>query len=178
MNMRSKLKSKLATGRKPQASGFEEKISNHELQTTRPIQRCKQPVACSLWLVAFLILLSLQNSAHAQASFPPVTINLNFPQHQRLKLDGGYEYISDGGMQGIILYRESEDKYIAYERTCSINNDAPVTVDGSGFFMKGCNSTFSFADGHPTSGPARQPLLKYRTSLNGQNLTITDEVVF
>ena len=132
--------------------------------------------ARGLWLIAFLLIFSL--SAHAQASFPPITINLNFPQYQRLKLDGGYQYIQDAGLSGIILYRESEEKYIAYERRCSVDDDMPVVVDGSGLFMKGCESTFSFSDGHPTSGSVRNPLLKYRVSLNGQNLTITDEVVF
>lgn len=132
--------------------------------------------ARGLWLIAFLLIFGL--SAYAQASFPPIQINLNYPQYQKLKLDGGYQYIQDAGLSGIILYRESEEKYIAFERRCSVDDDMPVVVDGSGLFMKGCESTFSFSDGYPTSGPVRNPLLKYRVSLNGHNLTITDEVVF
>lgn len=148
----------MATGHKPQASGW--------------------LVTCSLRLAAFLFFITIGLSAKAQASFPPININLNFPQYQRLKLDGGYVYVDDGGMSGIILYRESETNYIAYERRCSVDDDTPVTVDGSGLFMNGCGSTFGFSDGYPTSGPARQPLLKYRTSLSGTTLTITDEVVY
>jgi hypothetical protein len=159
-------RNKMTSGLRPHASGC------------TSLQGSKRLTACGLQLVALLLFMAITENTYAQASFPPVTINLNFPQYQRLKLDGGYEYISDVGIQGIILYRESENKYIAYERTCSVNDDAPVTVDGSGLFMKGCNSTFSFSDGYPTSGTVRQPLLKYRTSLNGQSLTITDEVVF
>ena len=135
-------------------------------------------LATGLRLAAFIIVVLTAASAQAQVSFPPININLNFPQYQRLKLDGGYEYVNDGGMSGIILYRESETNYIAYERRCSVGDDSPVMVDGSGLFMKGCGSTFSFSDGYPTSGPARQPLLKYRTSLDGTTLTITDEVVY
>ena len=134
-------------------------------------------IACGLKLVTIFMLLSLSDAANAQASFPPVTINLSYAQYQRLKLDGGYQYIEDVGMQGIILYRADENTYIAFERLCSAQGE-PVTADGSGLFMKGCNSTFSFSDGYPTGGPATRPLLKYRTNLTGQTLVITDELVY
>jgi hypothetical protein len=136
------------------------------------------------WLSTFsfrllaVLALAISFQSNAQVSFPPVTINLNYPQYQRLKLDGGYQYIDDAGLQGVILYRETETTYIAFERKCSINDDAPVSVDGSGLFMKGCNATYSLSDGYPTSGTTTQPLLKYRTSLTGQILVITDEVVY
>ena len=133
-------------------------------------------------LVTFLItimlaILLLPQFSAAQTSFPPVTINLSYPQYQRLKLDGGHQYIEDVGMQGIILYRADENTYIAFERLCSSQGE-PVSVDGSGLFMKGCDSTFSFSDGYPTGGPATRPLLKYRTNLTGQTLVITDELVY
>lgn len=129
----------------------------------------------------FMFLAVMIFSAHdtqAQASFAPININLTYPQYQRLKLDGGYHYIDDGGMQGIILYRQDENTYIAYERLCSLDDEPPVSVDGSGLFMKGCNSTYSFSDGYPTGGPATRPLMKYRTSLTGNTLVITDEMAF
>lgn len=178
MSIRNKLVGVLASSCKPQARGCAEIMYESGSRTVRFNQLGQQLAACGLRLAAFLTLFFLQNFAHAQASFPPITINLNFPQYQRLKLDGGYQYIQDGGLSGIILYRESEEKYIAYERRCSVDDDMPVVVDGSGLFMIGCESTFSFSDGYPTSGSVRNPLLKYRVSLNGQNLTITDEVVF
>jgi hypothetical protein len=169
--------SKMASSFKHQAAGCEEIIFNFKLRITRLNQRDKWPVACGLQLVA-LILLFLQHSANAQVSFPPVTINLNYPQYQRLKLDGGYEYVSGAGIQGVILYRLDEGTYIAYERKCSIGDDAPVSVDASGLYMNGCGSTYNFSDGYPTSGRSVQPLLKYRTSLTGQTLVITDEVAY
>jgi hypothetical protein len=135
-------------------------------------------VACSLRLVAIIGLVFFAQTTNAQTSFPPVTINLSYPQYQSLKLDGGYMYINDAGIQGVILYRVNETTYIAFERKCSVNDDAPVSVDGSSLFMKGCNATYSFSDGYPTSGSSTQPLLKYRTSLTGQTLVITDEVAY
>lgn len=167
-----------ATGFKPQATSCFVLSCLFFLKISISNQKAKPLAACGLWLAAFLALFSVSHSASAQASFPPININLQYPQFQRLKLDGGYVYLNEGGMSGIILYRESETNYIAYERRCSVDDDAPVMVDGSGLFMKGCGSTFSFSDGYPTGGPVRNPLLKYRTSLDGTKLTITDEVVF
>jgi hypothetical protein len=128
---------------------------------------------------AFLIALSLlPQLVTAQISFSPITINLNSPQYQSLKLDGSYIYVNDAGMQGVILYRVDQTTYIAYERKCSVGDEAPVSVDGSTLFMKGCGGTYNFSDGYPSSGPSNQPLLKYRINLTGQTLVITDEVVF
>ncbi len=134
--------------------------------------------AISLKLVALSVFLFLNKSAYSQASFPPVSINLNYPQYQRLRLDGGYQYVDDVGMRGAILYRLDETTYIAYERLCSMEDDAIVNVDGSGLFMIGCQSTYDFSDGRPSGGPALRPLLRYRTSLTGQTLVITDEIVY
>jgi hypothetical protein len=174
MNMQSKL----ASCFKPHATGCEEIIHGRERWTKGVIQRSNKLVACGLQLVALITLISLHSTATAQTSFPPVTINLSYPQYQSLKLDGGFMYINDAGIQGVILYRVNETTYIAFERKCSINDDVPVSVDGSSLFMKGCNATYSLSDGYPTSGQTTQPLLKYRTSLTGQTLVITDEVAY
>jgi hypothetical protein len=132
----------------------------------------------TVYTLALITSLLLPQLTTAQVSFPPVTINLSYPQYQSLKLDGGFMYINDAGIQGVILYRVNETTYVVFERKCSINDDAPVSVDGSSLFMKGCNATYSFSDGYPTSGQTTQPLLKYRTSLTGQTLVITDEVAY
>jgi hypothetical protein len=132
----------------------------------------------TICIAALVISVLLPQFGAAQNSFPPVTINLSYPQYQSLKLDGGYQYVNDAGMQGVVIYRLNETTYIAFERKCSIDDDAPVSVDGSGLFMKGCGATYSFSDGYPTSGQTTRPLLKYRTSLTGQTLVITDEVAY
>lgn len=150
--------------------------SSFRLQASSSRNNAKLLFTGSFLFLAVMIFSALDT--HAQASFAPININLSYPQYQRLKLDGGYQYIDDGGMQGIILYRQDESTYIAYERLCSLDDEPPVSVDGSGLFMKGCNSTYSFSDGYPTGGPATRPLMKYRTSLTGTTLVITDEMAF
>ena len=88
----------------------------------------------------------------------------------------------DGGVRGIILYRESSTLYHAYERNCTyLPNEACATinVDISELFLIDpcCNSTFELITGYPTGGPAYFPLQKYRVLLDGSLLTITDEVI-
>lgn len=150
--------------------------SSFRFQASSSGNRWKLLITCRLLL--FVLMIFSAYSTQAQASFAPININLSYPQYQRLKLDGGYQYMDDGGMKGIILYRQDESTYIAYERLCSLDDEPPVSVDGSGLFMKGCNSTYSFSDGYPTGGPATRPLMKYRTSLNGTTLVITDELAY
>jgi hypothetical protein len=156
-------------------------ITQNKLAPNTPISgglNAKWVAGCSLRFAAIVLFMAMFDNSNAQASFPPVTINLNYPQYQRLRLDGGYQYVDDVGMRGVIIYRLDETTYIAYERLCSFEDDAIVSVDGSGLFMKGCQSTYDFSDGSPTGGLARNRLLKYRTSLEGNKLLITDEVVF
>jgi nitrite reductase/ring-hydroxylating ferredoxin subunit len=116
--------------------------------------------------------------------FSPIVINLNLPDYNTLKSDGGYKVLSSsvGGVQGIIIYRVNASTYMAYERNCSYqpnNACATVDVDPSGLFMKDpcCGSSFSLTTGLPTGNPAWRPLRQYRTSLVNSDLSITDDIV-
>ena len=117
-------------------------------------------------------------------NFDDVVINLSFPAYINLNKEGGFKDISDlgGGVRGIIVYRLSPTAFVAYEKNCSYTpNEACSTVEvhSSGLFMIDpcCSSSFNFSDAMPTGGPAWRPLRKYRTQLNGNTLTITDEII-
>ncbi|TAH17534.1 MAG: hypothetical protein EAZ08_13485 [Cytophagales bacterium] len=104
-------------------------------------------------------------------------IDLNNLRYQRLKFDGGFAY-EDGGVRGLIIYRRNATSYLAFERNCPfrpMDACAHLKVDDSGFFMKDscCNSVFDF-EGSPISGPAFSPVLRYRVSLTGSLLSITN----
>ena len=116
------------------------------------------------------------------ADFPNIVINLNLPEYRDLNLDKSSIYV-DGGLRGLILYRENQGNYIAFETTCSFQpNDAcaNVKVHSSTLYMTDtcCGSIFNFPDGQPTGGPARLPLRKYETFLVDNVLTITDTPIF
>lgn len=132
-------------------------------------------ITCALVMIASV-------ASYAQAAFPEVTVNLTFPQYQRLKLEGGYVYIDGAGLRGIILYKAGENAYIAYERACPYHPEAScavVQVDGSSLFLVDhcCHSTFNFSDGQPTGGPAQRALLQYRIEITGNTLKISDEII-
>jgi hypothetical protein len=106
------------------------------------------------------------------------TINLNNFENTPLKNIGGFVY-HEGGVRGIIIYRQSQDRFLAFERNCPfqpMDSCARVEVDESTLFMIDpcCSSTFDF-DGYPTGGPAEFPLRLYRTYLDQNFLLITSE---
>jgi hypothetical protein len=116
------------------------------------------------------------------ADFPNIVINLNLPEYKDLNLDRRSIYV-DGGLRGLIVYRENETSYIVFETTCSFQpNDAcaNVIVHSSTLYMTDacCGSIFNFPDGQPTGGPARLPLRQYEAFLVDNLLTITDNPVF
>ncbi|MBS1950572.1 MAG: hypothetical protein OJF59_000761 [Cytophagales bacterium] len=131
------------------------------------------------WIFGLALLVGA-TQAQAQAVFPEITVNLTYPQFQRLKTDGGFVYL-DGGLKGIILYRSGENSFNAYDRACAhdFTANCSVQVDGSTLFMidRCCNSSFSFPDGQPTGGPAQRPLIQYRVELSGNTLKISDEII-
>lgn len=123
----------------------------------------------------------LSDDAIPWQPFDVIQINLNLPQYLALKTDGGQMTIN-GGVRGIILYRQSASTYLAYEANCSYQPNsacATVEVHDSKLFMfcACCSSNFDFATGHPMGGPAWRPLRRYYTSVNGSTLTITDEIL-
>jgi hypothetical protein len=102
-------------------------------------------------------------------------INLNDMRNQALTRDGGYIY-TNGGLKGLIIYREDAGNYYAFERNCPYqpsNACAFVKVDISNLYMKDtcCKSFFDFR-GNPTGGPATIGLKKYYTELQGNRLRI------
>lgn len=104
------------------------------------------------------------------------TINLTLQEYIPLLQIGGYVYENREGYKGIIIYRETNDRFIAIERACSYQPRIAceiVKVDDSGLFLidECCGSTFDFG-GNPTGKPSNQPLLLYHTYLDGNFLTI------
>ncbi len=92
----------------------------------------------------------------------------------------GFKYIGRG-VRGIIVYRRTPTQFLAFERNCSyLPNSACATVDvhSSSLFMQDvcCSSTFNW-EGNPTGGPAWRSLRQYAVFLNGNMLTITDEIL-
>jgi len=84
------------------------------------------------------------------------------------------------GHQGIVLYREDDLLFHAYDLTCTEypEHDAAVEEDQDfiGVFKcPVCGSRYVLINGaYPDSGPAKYPLEEYRTAIQGNLLIITN----
>jgi hypothetical protein len=106
-------------------------------------------------------------------------VNLNSVISQPLKIrDGNYIYIP-GGIKGIVVYRKTQDVFLAFERQSPYQMDNPcgiITVPSSQFYMEDtCHKcTFSW-DGRPMGGPCRDILKQYTVQyMNANTLLITN----
>ena len=141
------------------------------------IKKYTVPLAFALFFAGFAACNEEMPEQPIPQVFVEETINLNNFEYNALNTIGGYAYL-EGGVRGIILYRQSPDVYRAFERNCPyqpLDECALVSVDESTFFMVDscCGSTFDF-DGFPTGGPARFPMLEYQVVVNQNFLTVTN----
>jgi len=126
------------------------------------------------------------NNVQPQLPYTPVNVALQLTSQQYAALrnvngavalpSGSSGRIDGGGIKGIIVVRQADNTYRAFERNCPYqpyNACALVSLDRSGLFMKDtcCGSQFSL-QGQVTGGPSPLPLLQYSTSLQGTQLNI------
>lgn len=83
----------------------------------------------------------------------------------------------NGGINGIILYRKSEQEFIALERTSTVYTDNPAAkaiVQNDNFTCKDTisGSKWQIFDGAVVQGPAEWPLRQYGTSYDGNVLRV------
>ncbi len=105
-----------------------------------------------------------------------ITVYPNDPLNFSIQGIGGWKYIA-GGINGIIIYRKSQEEFVAIERTSSYypnNAAAKVKVLADNFT---CHDTISDSkwrmfDGALTSGLATWPLRTYGTTYDGNTLRI------
>jgi nitrite reductase/ring-hydroxylating ferredoxin subunit len=106
------------------------------------------------------------------------TIYPSLPQYIKLNTVGGWVYVA-GGSKGIIVYRKTNEAFMAYDRHCTYQPEKGqvVYVDStSNITIKDplCNSQFLLTDGSVYSSPATMGLKSYATSFDGNALTITN----
>lgn len=93
---------------------------------------------------------------------------------------GTTRIIPDEGHKGIVLYREADLLFHAYDLTCTEYPAHDIAVEEDDIFVgvfecPECGSTFVLVNGaYPNSGPAEYPLVEYRTSIQGNILLITN----
>ncbi len=103
------------------------------------------------------------------------SIDMTLPSYQDLNSVGGWAYVA-GGIKGIIVYRQSTDVFVAWERMSPEDPDnvcaTGLTPDSVNFLQlyDPCSSArFSMYDGSPLAN-SNWGLRKYQALWNGSNL--------
>jgi nitrite reductase/ring-hydroxylating ferredoxin subunit len=103
------------------------------------------------------------------------TISPSDPQFNKLNVPGGWVYVT-GGSRGIIVYRKSNDEFLAFDRHCpfQVADFCRVSVNNTQIMAKDtcCGSEFVLTDGSVAKEPANRPLLQYQTGWDGFNLQV------
>lgn len=132
---------------------------------------------------SFLLLLPLLlvscGDEEDESLIPYVYVNFTiYPNTLDYIPDGGYIYVT-GGYKGIIIYRNTHDEFLAFERACPhdpLVDGARVEVESSGIIAADpvCGSRFILTDGSPIQGPATVSLKQYRTRYDGYSLIVSN----
>jgi nitrite reductase/ring-hydroxylating ferredoxin subunit len=95
------------------------------------------------------------------------TINLNDPQFIDLAVTTGWVYVT-GGSMGIIIYRNNDSEFSAYDRHSphNVNEFCQVSVNEDNITITDecSDSQWIITDGQVIDGPAQAPLRRYNTT--------------
>jgi hypothetical protein len=129
----------------------------------------------------------------------PITIYPNTYQYYELNFVSNWLYITsdvESTSRGIIVYRQSETEFLAYDRippnfpdacTDSQGNTTRLVVEKGMFVVDHCNNAYyNILNGQliirepdmipdfPTDGTMVYPLIQYRTTFDGNKLVISN----
>ena len=137
----------------------------------------------SVFVVLLLVgVIALSCESNRRQIIPYVQVYLDLDLYAELGAlgFGSTMVIPDEGYKGIVLYREDDMLFHAYDMTCTEypEHDAGVvrdTVFDGVFRCPECDSRYVIINGaYPDSGPAEFPLVEYRARIQGNLLLITN----
>lgn len=104
-----------------------------------------------------------------------IQVDMNLPTYQELNNVGGWAYVS-GGIKGIIIYRQSVEVFVAWERMSPEDPDmtcaSGLVADSTNFLQLNdpcSDAVFSLYDGSPIANSS-WGLRKYQAEWSGSNL--------
>lgn len=136
---------------------------------------------CLLFILMSVALFSGRCRNRDQGLVPSVPINIVINTLDvaffDISVPGGWVYIT-GGSRGIIVYRRSNDEFVAIERHSSYRPEdqcAVVVMDDGVILDDPCSdSQWLIQDGTIVNGPASMPLRTYATSYQEPYLYINN----
>lgn len=137
----------------------------------------------SLLMVLLLsVVISTSCESNRGQIIPYVQVNVDLDLYAELGNMGigTTRIIPNEGYSGIVLYRETDLGFYAYDMTCTEypEHDRAVvrdTIFDGVFKCPKCNSRYVIINGaYPDSGPAEFPLVEYHTNIQGNLLLISN----
>jgi nitrite reductase/ring-hydroxylating ferredoxin subunit len=131
-----------------------------------------------IFLHIALILLFLGCNKNKQHPVPYFSfdsnINLNLPTYNSLKGVGGWAYVTGVGSKGVVVYRQSVERFVAFDRQSpaegGLDCESGLVTDDDNFLILNdpcSNAQFSLYDGSIIGGDTEWGLRKYQTGFNG-----------
>jgi len=131
-------------------------------------------------VLTFLLVVGSCDKQKPHETIPNVAVDIyidvNSTLYVQLNTIGGWLYLT-GGYKGVLVYRVSEDEFVAYDRTCPYDpyvTNSRLEMDMGNLIVVDtvCDSKFVILDGSIIEGPATVPLKRYRTTFDGNILHI------
>jgi|TARA_B110000977_G_C10986805_1_gene458272 Rieske Fe-S protein len=132
-------------------------------------------------LLFIIVLLQIYSCDKDKYQFPDAYVNTylypNNVEFNGLNFPGGSTYIN-GGVNGILIFHDLFDNYIAYDRACTnepLNSCEQIYINDDELNMLSCHccdSEYFIFDGGVTQGPANYGLHRYKTSFDGVRLRV------
>jgi hypothetical protein len=155
-------------------------FARYLLYKTMIVLKKISPLTGLMTLLPLLFLFSCNKESNDRLPLPPenFTIYPNSTLYQEINVAGGWVYLdqNDGALppsRGIIVYRLTEDQFLAFERTPPFKPDSccnaaktictALIVDFPYVLDTCTNSKYLILDGSPVSGPSSISLGMYVT---------------
>ena len=133
------------------------------------------------FLFCTFLVLSMISCDKDKYEFPNANVDLylfpNNPEFNGLHIPENWVYV-DGGINGILIYHNAIEGFIAYDRACTnepLNTCEKIYFDTDNLNTLSCNcceSQYFIFDGSVIQGPSVQALHRYRTYFDGVRLDI------
>lgn len=135
----------------------------------------------SFKIIILIVIIYVSGCSKEESQIPNVPVNITLyvsdPEFVDLNAVTGWAYLT-GGSRGILVYRKSNDEFMAYDRHCTYQPENPcgrIEMKPSSSFIavdSCCGSKFLITDGSVNTSPATQPLKQYQTDFDGTRLLI------
>lgn len=138
----------------------------------------KKLLIVTLFLIAVSFTFSSCNRNNQVVPYVAIDtyLNLNLPAYINLNGISGWAYVT-GGNEGLIVYRQTQNVFMVYDRYCTYNVDGScgaASVDFTNITIScECDgSQYQLFDGAVLQGPATTNLHQYRSDYDELNNTL------